>query len=326
MATLLVLLEASEIDPGQLKTIKKLAKDYDLWTCKNPVEADPERLGEVEISAGFKPPQELILNGRLKWHHAFSAGMDWMFGIPDHQNLSMTLTNSSGIHAVCMSEHTLAMILACERSLPAFVRNQEKHHWQTFPRGGRLETIAGKTMLILGLGAIGERLAKLAKAHDMRVIGIRRQPEISSQWVDDMAGQDQLHEKLAEADYVVCLLPRTPDTHHILGEEQFDIMKDTAFVVNLGRGMHIDEDALVRALKAGKIRAAALDTFETEPLPAGSPLWDMENVLISPHCAGFQPDYKFEACQLFIDNLRRFLEGKPLVNVVDKRFGYSLKH
>lgn len=326
MATLLILQDESEIDPGQLDTIRELARDYDIWTCKHPEKEDPDRLKDVEISGGFKPPKELILNGRLKWHHAFSAGMDWMFSYEDHLNLPMVLTNSSGIHAVCMSEHTLAMILAYERSLPLFVRNQEKHHWQPLPRGGRLETIAGKTMLILGLGAIGERLAKLAKALDMRIIGVRRQPELASEWVDEMVGQDHLDEKLPESDYIVCLLPNTPDTHHILGAKQFEVMKKSAFVVNLGRGVHVDEVALAEALQAGKIRAAALDTFETEPLPADSPLWSMENVLISPHCAGFQPDYGFEARKLFIRNLEKFLSEKPLINVVDKQYGYSLKH
>jgi phosphoglycerate dehydrogenase-like enzyme len=322
MPTLLILQEESAITPEQLETIRNLASGYDLWMTTKPLE-DPDRLSEVEISAGFKPPHELILNGKLKWHHAFSAGMDWMFEIDGYQNLPMILTNSSGIHAIPMSEHTFAMILAFNRSLPRSIRHQINNHWNSFPPGSRLETLSGKTMLILGLGAIGERVAKLAKAHDMRVIGIRRQPEKTSAWVDTMAGPDQLDDKLPEADYVVCLLPKTPDSHHILSTQQFKLMKQSAFIVNLGRGMHIDEVAMTDALRTGSIRGAGLDTFEKEPLPESSPLWEMDNVIITPHVSGFQPDYGYEARKLFIENLGHFLSAKPLVNEVNKALGYS---
>lgn len=325
MPTLLLVQDETKIHPDQIRQIKELARGYELWFTEDPA-ADPARLATVEISGGFKPPKELILTPGLKWHHAFSAGMDWLFDYNDYENLPMVLTNSCGIHAACMSEHTFAMILAFERGFVKFINNQRDNYWEPFTRGGYLGMVNGKTILILGVGAIGERVARLAKAHDMHVLGIRRQPERSCEHVDEMYGQDQLDELLPRADYVVSILPNTPDTRHILGAAQFEKMKNDVFIANLGRGVHIDETALVEALRAGQVRGAGLDTFEEEPLPESSPLWNFENVIISPHCAGFQPDYSFEARRIFIENLKRFMNDQPMINVVDKKLGYSLTH
>tara|TARA_Y100000588_G_scaffold8949_1_gene10092 strand:+ start:596 stop:1579 length:984 start_codon:yes stop_codon:yes gene_type:complete len=327
MPTLLILLNENQLNPDQVETIRKLAPKHDIWLTDDPFGEDPDRVAEVEISGGFTPPPALILNGALKWHHAYTAGMDWMFAIEGHENLPMILTNSCGIHGVSISEHTFAMILAFERHFVKFILNQHKKFWgKRDERGGNIGTIAGKTMLVLGVGAIGQRIAKLAKAHDMQVLGIRRQPELTYEHVDVMYGQHQLHEILPMADYIVSVLPNTPDTQHILGKAEFELMKTGVFVANLGRGVHIDENALIDALDSGKVRGSGLDTFETEPLPKSSPLWDFENVIISPHCAGFQSDYKFEATGVFIENLKRFETNEPMVNVVDKSLGYSLTH
>ena len=325
MPTLLITQDEEKIHPDQIRQIRELAPSYDLWLEKDP-KSDPERLATVEISTGFKPQPELILTPSLKWHHAFSAGMDWLFEYDDYENLPMILTNSCGIHGACMSEHAFAMILAFERGFVKFIHNQKNNYWEPYSRGGDIGVIAGKTMLILGVGAIGERVARLAKAHDMHVLGVRRQPERGYEFVDEMYGQDSLDELLPRADYIVSILPNTPDTRHILSAPQFERMKDSVFITNLGRGVHINEAALVDALKAGQVRGAGLDTFEVEPLPETSPLWDFENVIISPHCAGFQPDYSFEARKVFIENLKRFLTGEPMINVVDKSLGYSLSH
>lgn len=326
MPTLLILQIPDEVAPSQLKTIQDLAVDYEIWITKDPEGDDPERLKSVEISTGFKPPSELILNGSLRWHHAYSAGMDWMFQYDNYEALPMILTNSSGIHAIPMSEHTFAMILAHERGLAGFIRSQAQNNWQAFPPGSKLQTLAGKTMLILGVGAIGTRVAKLAQAHDMTVLGIRRQPSKACEFVDEMFGPDQLNAVLPRADYVVSLLPNTPDSRKLLGAQQFSLMKTGAYIVNLGRGIHIDEAAMIEALSSGKLGGAGLDTFEIEPLPKDSPLWEMESVIISPHCSGFQPDYGYEARKLFIENLEHFVSGRPLFNVVDKSLGYSLGH
>lgn len=326
MATILLMQNTDEMHPDQLKLIRELAPNYDLWTTRKPLEEDPGRIAEVEISSGFLPPPQLILNGRLKWHHAFSAGMDWLYTMENHRDLPMILTNSSGIHAIPMSEHAFAMILAHERELTKIIRNQIKGIWVGTPPGASMETIAGKTLLILGLGAIGRRVAQLARAHDIHVIGIRRQPERTCEFVNEMHGPDKMDALLPRADYVVCLLPNTPDSHHIIGRPQLALMKPSAYLVNLGRGMHIDENALIAALKNGTLGGAGLDTFETEPLPKDSPLWELENVIISPHCSGDQPNYCFEATRLFIENLKRFMAGEPLFNVVDKELGYSLSH
>ncbi|MDA0347454.1 MAG: D-2-hydroxyacid dehydrogenase [Verrucomicrobia bacterium] len=326
MPSLLILQKPKAVNQDQANAIREMAPDLDLWMTADPMNEDPERINDVEIGTGFKPPRELILNGRLKWYHAYSAGLDWMFEFEDHQNLPMTLTNSSGIHGVPMSEHAFAMILAHNRKLPEFIRNQSHKHWKGLPGDGRLDTLEGKTMLILGVGAIGTRMAKLAQAHDMQVMGIRRQPERGCQFVDEMHGPDKLNSLLPRADIIVCLLPNTPDSRHILGPAQFALMKRGVFIANLGRGIHIDENAMIAALQDGIVAGAGLDTFETEPLPSDSPLWAMENVIISPHCSGFQPDYGYEARRLFIRNLKHFASNETMFNVVDKELGYSLSH
>ena len=326
MPSLLLLQKPDAVNQDQANAIRELVPHLELWMSADPLKEDPQRLAEVEISTGFNPPHELILNGRLKWHHAFSAGMDWMFKIENYEQLPMILTNSSGIHAIPISEHVFAMILAHQRNLTNIIRNQIKSIWVATAPGQPMGIIAGKTMLILGLGSIGERVAKLARANDMQVLGIRRQPDKTCEFVNEMHGPEKLDELLPRADCIVCLLPNTPDSHHIIGPKQFKLMKQTAYIVNPGRGVHIDENALIAALKTGRISGAGLDTFETEPLPENSPLWKMENVIISPHCSGDQPDYGFEARRLFIKNLERFVKDEAMLNVVDKKLGYSLSH
>lgn len=282
------------------------------------------RLDEVEVALENRKLLPELPN--LRWLQQWGAGADWLMEQPELARKNFVLTNVSGIHAVPISEQILAYLLAFARNLPRAVRNQTTRTWQ---RGAEWpETspdqfeLAGKTMLLLGVGAIGARTAKLAQALGMRVVGVRRSADKPAEFVDEMVALADLSRALPDADFVVLTLPLTRDTHHLIGEPELRAMKDTAILVNIGRGGLVDERALERALQTGQIAGAGLDVFETEPLPESSPLWRMENVIITPHMAGDTPHYDRRALEIFLGNLRRYGAGEPLTHVVDKELGY----
>ena len=282
------------------------------------------RLVEVEVALEDRPLLPELPN--LRWFQQWGAGADWLMEHPVLAKSDLIVTNVSGVHAVPISEQILAYLLAFARGLPRAVRNQTAGRWQrgaAWPETAPgLSELAGKTMLLLGVGAIGERTAKLAKGLELRVVGVRRNPERSAEFVDEMVDLNRLHDVLPDADFVVLTLPLTNDTHHLIGESELRAMKDSAILVNIGRGGLIDERALVRALQEGRLAGAGLDVFETEPLPETSPLWRMENVIVTPHTAGDTPHYDERALAIFLDNLRRYRAGEPLTHVVDKELGY----
>jgi phosphoglycerate dehydrogenase-like enzyme len=189
-----------------------------------------------------------------------------------------------------------------------------------------VDWVAGRSVAIVGYGEIGRECAMLAKAVGANILATRRRPELLADdpIVDRAFSLPQLHEMLQQADYVVAAAPNTPETFHMLSDAEFEAMKSSAIIINVGRGSVIDEQALIRALQNKEIAGAALDVFEQEPLPADSPLWDMQNVLISPHCTDrtLEPDWLDLSMQRFVDNFHLFREGKPLEHVVDKKAGY----
>jgi len=182
--------------------------------------------------------------------------------------------------------------------------------------------LCGKTLGIVGLGGIGSEVAKRAKAFGMRVIATRRRPDRRSEFADEVRGADELGWLLGESDFVAVCSALTHETRHLIGAEELKRMKATAYLINIGRGGLVDEGALVAALRGGEIAGAGLDVFEREPLPSESPLWEMPNVMITPHDAGSSPRSHERLMEVFLENLRRYVAGEPLLNVVDKRAGY----
>jgi phosphoglycerate dehydrogenase-like enzyme len=225
------------------------------------------------------------------------------------------------VHAIPISEHILALLLAFARGVHRAVRDQGRGEWVPYEQQQVFE-LYGKTMLLIGVGAIGERTAQAANTLGMRVWGVRRNPDDGAPGVERMFGPGQLHDALPEADFVVLTTPLTHETQGMIGEPELRAMKPTAILVNIGRGGTIQEGALVQALQEGWIAGAGLDVFETEPLPEDSPLWAMDNVIITAHYAGSTPQYMERALEIFLDNLRRYRAGERLRNVVDKRLGY----
>ncbi|HEY3248707.1 MAG TPA: D-2-hydroxyacid dehydrogenase, partial [bacterium] len=253
----------------------------------------------------------------LRWVHSSGAGVERLL-VPPILGDNVILTDSSGIHQA-MVEHVFALMLAFARRLHTAVRLQLAHRFEHYAIQG--EELGGRTLGILGLGAIGRDIARTAPAFEMRVIGIKRVPG-PIEGVDVVLPPEGLHDVLREADYVVVALPLTRATRHLMGEREFRAMKPSAVLINIGRGAIVDEPALITALREGWIAGAGLDVFEHEPLPVDSPFYDMVNVIITPHTAGSSPQYFERMTSLFCENLRAFLDGRPMGNVVDKELGY----
>ncbi|UXY16061.1 D-2-hydroxyacid dehydrogenase [Chitiniphilus purpureus] len=261
----------------------------------------------------------LRLAPRLRWLQAFGAGVErWL--TPAFVQRDIVLTNASGIHGVQIAEHTLSLLLAFARGLPALVRGQHAplHH----PRLGQFE-LAGQTLAIIGFGRIGEALAARAAALGLTVIGVRRRHQGAlPAGVTRLAGLAALPQVLAVADHVVSVLPLTPQTRGFFDAGRFARFKPGSHFYNVGRGASVDHAALARALADGRIAGAGLDVTDPEPLPPDHPLRRLPNVLLTAHTAGASPHYQSRALAIALDNLSRFQAGQPLVNVVDKRAGY----
>jgi phosphoglycerate dehydrogenase-like enzyme len=274
-------------------------------------------LPEAEVLLSWAVPDAWVERApRLRWVHVTSAGVDHLLDGALWRS-DVVITNSRGVHATPMAEHVLGWLLMFARNLHLHLEYQRQRRWQR-QEGGQL---AGSTVGVLGLGAVGREVARLCKACGARVVGMRRRPDPVPH-VDRVVGPGGLREVLEASDYVVLTLPLLPSTRGLLGREQLGWMKPHAVLINVARGGLVDEAALVDALRAGRIRGAALDTFASEPLPADSPLWSLPNVLVSPHVAGSFQGYTDAVVELFCDNLRRYLAGEPLRNVVDRENGY----
>jgi phosphoglycerate dehydrogenase-like enzyme len=276
------------------------------------------------LFAGFFSKELFQAAKKLKWIQSWGAGVDRIL-IPEVVNSRVIVTNAGGIHATPISEHVMGMMLCFTRGLHVFIRNQTKKRWErpetwTSPM---IEELSGKTLGIVGLGKIGTEIAKKAKCLGMRVIATKRDlTSPASIYVDRLVSPADLNQLLAESDFVVLSLPLTKETEGMIGERQLRSMKPTGILINVSRGKIIQENKLVQALKQGRIAGAGLDTFENEPLPENSELWNFKNIIITPHIAGDTPHYAERLTNIFAENLNRFIHKQPLINVVDKNLGY----
>ena len=266
-------------------------------------------------------PEVVAATGQLKWVHSLSAGVEKLL-FPAFAESPVPLTNARGVFKRSLAEFVILGMLYFTKCVRRLVDNQRSSKWDNF----YTEFINNKVMGIVGYGEIGRECALLAEPLGVKIYAMRRNPARSANDVllDKIFPADKLPEMLGQIDVLVAAAPLTPETHHLISDAAFQAMKPTAIVMNVGRGPVIDEAALVRALQTKRIAGAALDVFEVEPLPAESPLWAMENVLLSPHCTDrtVNPDWLDLSMQCFVDNFWRFTKGQPLDNVVDKKAGY----
>jgi phosphoglycerate dehydrogenase-like enzyme len=277
-------------------------------------------LPRVEICMGDVPFDLYSRMPNLKWVQLWSAGADRLRRFPELAELPFQMTSTSGIHGQQITEHLFGLLLSWNRGLPAAFQAQKEHRWHQ-ASDGEISALAGKTMLILGYGAIGASVAKAAAGFGMKVTGLRKNPEKGGDWAR-VESAARLRDFLPRADYVINLLPATADTAGLFGAAEFTLMKKTALYINMGRGLTTDEAALIEALETKRIAGALLDVTAVEPLPPDSPLWDLPNVLLTGHYAGMHPDYGQMALDVALENLRRYIRGDPLKNLVDKKAGY----
>jgi phosphoglycerate dehydrogenase-like enzyme len=255
---------------------------------------------------------------RLRWVHATSAGAGEVVRtakLPAEALERVTITTSSGVHAIPLAEFAILGLLAIAKELPRFAEDQRARAWPELRRP--LRELDGQTLVLVGLGEIGREAARLGKAFGMRTVGVRRSQGPPPAHVDEVHGPDRLAELAGRADAMVVSLPLTEETAGMIDRATIGRLPPSCIFVNVGRGGVVDEPALIEALRERRIAGAALDVFATEPLPQDSPLWDLPNVLVTPHAVALSARENERIVELFVANLRRYLDGEPLAKVVE---------
>jgi phosphoglycerate dehydrogenase-like enzyme len=279
-------------------------------------------LGRAEVVFGIPREDPRCLaaaireNAGIRWVQAMAAGAGEQVaatGLTEDELRRVVFTSASGVHAVPLAEFAMMGLLVFRRSVPRLVESARERVWRDHEPVAELR---GATALIVGVGAIGREIARLCQAFGMHVVGVRRRPG-DEDHVDEMYGPDELGRLVAEADAVIVTLPHTPGTARMIDREMVESMRPGAIFVNVGRGGVVDEEALAAALADRRIAGAALDVFETEPLPRESPLWSLPNVIVSPHSAALSVHENERIVELFCDNIGRYLDGRPLRSRID---------
>ncbi|WP_034537352.1 phosphoglycerate dehydrogenase [Carnobacterium inhibens] len=305
-----------ETTKEQLQTLKELAPDYKLikgW------EMDEKEipLKSVEIIYGWtgQRSEELLTDDKhtLKWVQGKAAGVDFL-DLEKLERNKILLTNGSGIHSIPIAESVFGMLLAYARGIQTAVKNQQTKTWE---KVDKLMELHEKTIMIVGTGKIGVEIGRLAKAFNMKTIGVNRSGR-DVDYMDQLIKQPELKEQVKQADIVVNILPHTDQTHYFFNEDIFSQMKEGTLFINVGRGPTVKTDDLIKALDNGKLAFAGLDVFETEPLPENSELWGREDVLITPHITGIAEHFKKRLFAIFEENLKAYLAGEDLPrNLID---------
>lgn len=319
---------------------RALPEDWAMAVLRAPVSGEgdgggvtEEALQEVvgaEIYLGMGVPREIFLaatageSPRLRWAHTGSAGVGAAL-YPEMRASDVILTNSAGIMGPPMAETILGMVLYFARGFDLAQESRRRREWTKdaiYDPASPVREVGDATIGIVGYGGVGREVGARARALGMRVLATRRHAAPPSADVEVLTGRDGLRRLLADSDYVAITVPGTPETKGLIGPEELALMKATAVLINVARGSIVDEPALVDALRAGRLRGAGLDVFAREPLPADSPLWDLPNVLMTPHVSAVSPRYWRRETDLIVENIRRYLAGRELLNVVDKERGY----
>lgn len=308
---------ANRLSQRHIDWVHNIVPDANIITCEDSELGQHLPTADILIAWGFINIDEHLPNApRLRWIHALSAGVEKILS-PTVANAPIQLTNVRGIHGIPMSEHVFGMMLAFSRSIAGFARQQQDAVWKRL----NLTELYNKTLCIVGLGSIGREIAKRAKAFNMRIVATK-QTMTQELFVDELCPPSELDRLLGEADYVVLTVPETPDTVGLFSYERICRMKESAVLINVARGTVVSAEGLAQALTEKKIAGAALDVFVSEPLSESSPLWKMDNVLITPHCAAVSPLYLDRAMQCFCENLSLYMNNKAMMNVIDKERGY----
>lgn len=322
------------IDDRYVDMIRGAGDDIDVHTAVDEKEQE-KLLSECDVLVTYHLPIDISKAPRLKWVHFMWEGVD-SFSDSEMMRSDVVLTNSSGVHSVPIAEHIVLYMLALKRKAKMYMDLQERREWLGWWDQPSTGVLKGSTVGIIGYGRIGRAAAKILDGFGVRVLAVKRDPDrvehegfdgwdccdMRGEVPQEMIGMDSLDRVLSGSDFLILSLPLTGETHHIIGKGELELMKEGAYLINIGRGGLVDENALVEALEKGRIGGAALDVFEEEPLDESSPLWGMDNVLITPHSSTAGDPADELVFTLFTENLKRFLRGEELLNVVDKKLGY----
>jgi len=305
--------------------VDRLRADFPQHTFLDAWDRDELRRLLPEADVAFTPFVDrdvFVSASRLRWVQSPAVGVGSLM-FPELLASPVVLTSARGIRARSIAEHVLGVTIGLARRIPATLRAQAEHRWAQEELETETCTLHGQRLGIVGLGAIGVEIVKIAAPFGFRISAIRRRAgQRPPDGVEAVWTPDRLPDLLAQSDVVVLAAPHTPETKRLIGRAQIDRMKRGALLVNIARGKLVDDEALIEALRDGRLGGAALDVFSQEPLEPSSPYWDLPNVIITPHTSGAMKDYWTPLVALFADNLRRFEKGEPLLNVVDKVAGY----
>lgn len=306
--------------------------------CRSQAEMVEAAEGGCDVYFGFRVPDELMRRAPgLKWVQLLSAGADHILRGLLGERANVAVTTASGIHSTPIAEYTIGSMLAWAHGFHVTMRAQMRHEWKRNSQFmDSVDSMRGKTLGIIGYGSIGRETARIGQALGMTVLALKRNPNdhrdtgwnppgvgdpdgvVPARWY----GPEEREAVLRDSDFITVTLPMTPLTQSFIGAREIAVMRPHAYIVNVGRGEVIDQDALIEALREKRIGGAGLDVFAREPLEADSPLWDLENVILTPHMSGAFKDYNSACCELFAANLRRYRAGQPLHNFVDRALGY----
>jgi phosphoglycerate dehydrogenase-like enzyme len=322
--TILVLVSPAEPAEAQLAMLSTLPADVNT-IAGNSVEAFEEAAVHASVLFNWSGSLELFKSvfamcPNLLWVHSRSVGLERTL-FAELKESAVPLTNGAGVFSASLGEFTLGAILYFAKDFRRMIRNQMAGVWEAFD----VSWASGQTVGIIGYGDIGRAIAERVRALGMTVLAVRRHVSPSQTAEPMVAGTytpERRLEMISRCDYVVVAAPLTPETRGMIAEAEFAAMKPTSVVINVGRGPVINEEAMIAALSSGRIRGAALDVFDHEPLPAGHPFYKLENVLLSPHCADHTPDWLDNAMKFFIEQYERFRKSEPLLNLVVKKLGY----
>jgi phosphoglycerate dehydrogenase-like enzyme len=284
-----------------------------------------DELPDTNILVGYSLRRDQFAQARkLKWIHATAAGVGQLM-YPELRRSGIVLTNAGGVHAVPMSEHLLGTIIALARRFPDAMRYQAKNHWaqqELWDAKPRPLELGGRVLLIVGFGATGRELARRIQPLGMRIWGVTRSGRGDAQLAERILPAAELASVLPQADFVVLAAPETPETRQMIGAKEFAMMKPEAYLINVARGTLVDQAALAEALRARTIAGAAIDVAEEEPLPPESPLWNLDNIFITPHVSAVSERMWTRQMDLLMENLERWFDGRELVNQIDLQRGY----
>lgn len=307
-----------EVDEGRVEEIRAMFPEVTFVSMN----VDPESVREADAYIGRIPPEHYAGAGeRLRWVHGTGAGVETILAIPGMVENDIVVTNTRGAHAPFVAEHAFALLLALGRNLNEFAYDKRDHRYQSYYRGKTLSSIYGKRMLILGMGNIGRAIGKRAHGFDMEVVGMDLFPPPIPDDEFVILPLDKLDEELPLADVVMVAVPYTPDTDDLLNADRIAALKDGAVVIGISRGRIINEEALAARLREGTI-GAGLDVYAQEPLPEDHFLFDVPNLVMTPHCAPSSPDTRNREYEITYENIRRFIAGEQLINVCDKVAGF----